>query len=287
MLVRERHERRWHLALLTGFILGLAILTRATLIPLAAFAIPWIVLSDQKNNFRRRVYSSFAMLAGLCLCLSPWLIRAKEVTGAYGFGTEFGRALYAGNHKLTFSHYPEGSIDKSTRLIFSSHSEEERAQLAQIGDDEIELNAWYRSKGIDMILADPLAFFTGTLRKLGATFGPLPSPRQSLPATLVYVASWSPIFLLGLVGLWRSRRNWRRDAIFYAHIASFAAITTVLWGHTSHRSYLDIYFMIFAASTVAALFDRYSLWPRWIKPSPQKQGGLARLLPTPPNPVAR
>lgn len=256
LLLRERETRRWVVAIIAGFVLGLAILTRSTLLPLALFAVLWLVLPDGSQSLRRRALSAGLVLAGLALCLSPWLIRARDLTGAYGFGTEFGAALYAGNHALTFSHYPEGSIDESRNLIFASHSSQELAELATLGTDEVAVSRWYRERGMAAILADPSMFLAGALRKLGAAFGPLPSPRKGLPATLAYVASWVPVLLLGLVGLWQSRNNWRRDLIFYAHIASFAVISGVLWGHTSHRSYLDIYLMIFASSTLAPGLSR-------------------------------
>ena len=56
--------------------------------------------------------------------------------------------------------------------------------------------------------------------------------------------------------LWHRRRQWREDAPIYAHLATFAAITAVLWAQTSHRSYLDVYLIVFAAGMLDRVWLR-------------------------------
>ena len=36
----------------------------------------------------------------------------------------------------------------------------------------------------------------------------------------------------------------------YAHFALFCALTAVIWAQTSHRSYLDVYLMVFAGGFI-------------------------------------
>ena len=56
--------------------------------------------------------------------------------------------------------------------------------------------------------------------------------------------------------LWHRRRQWREDAPIYAHLATFAAISAVLWAQTSHRSYLDVYLIVFAAGMLDRVWER-------------------------------
>jgi hypothetical protein len=57
--------------------------------------------------------------------------------------------------------------------------------------------------------------------------------------------------ILGLWGMWASRRHWREHSIFYAQFVAFAAVTAVFVGHTSYRAYLDVYWIVFAAGVLA------------------------------------
>ena len=68
--------------------------------------------------------------------------------------------------------------------------------------------------------------------------------------------AYGPMLLLGLVGMWRTRWRWREFLPVYANFVLFAGITGVLWGHSSHRAFLDVYFIIFAASVIVALLPK-------------------------------
>ena len=58
--------------------------------------------------------------------------------------------------------------------------------------------------------------------------------------------------------LWQRRRQWHQDALVHAHLVLFAGITAVLWAQTSHRSYLDVYLIVFAAGMLDRLLAQYA-----------------------------
>lgn len=259
LLDRARSTGAVRLAALAGLVLGAAILTRATLLPFALLGCLWLALPDRGAGprIRRRLSMTTLAMAAMGLALSPWLLRAHAITGSYGLGTELGAAIYAGNHPLTFADYPDRSIDLSRAKVFAAIPPAERAQLDAMGTDETAQGDWYLSKGLAWIAAHPGQFAQGALRKLWAASGPLPSPRHGWLGDLGYAACWTPLLVLGLAGLWRERHMWRRDLPIYAHFATFAGITAVLWAHTSHRSYLDVYLMVFAAGVLAKALERW------------------------------
>ncbi len=271
MLLQLRDRPTWWRAVATGLVLGMAILTRATLLPFALAALLWLALpSAMPSPVAKRLLAALLAGAGMLLALAPWLAYSAQVLGSPALGAEAGRALYAGNHALTFRYYPEASIDESRRLIFATQPLAERQQLRDL--DPLAREDWYREQAVDDIRAHPARTVRYAAAKLVATFGPLPSPRKGGVADWLYALGWTPLFLLGLAGMWQSRANWRRDALFYALIGTFAAITALIWGHTSHRSYLDYYFIIFAAFAILRIFE-----------SPLGRSVLARL----PHPVRR
>jgi len=73
---------------------------------------------------------------------------------------------------------------------------------------------------------------------------------------LVHALSYGLVMALGLWGMWSERQNWREHLIFYALFVSFAVVTAVFFGHTNYRSYLDVYWIVFAAGILAAFAER-------------------------------
>ena len=234
------------LALAAGVALGLALLTRATLLPFAMVALVWLGL---RASLKSTLLAGAAMLA----VLAPWLDYSHRVTGAYALGTESGAALYAGNHPLLFDAYPQRSVDEGRALVFAAHSPAERAELAALGRDEIAVSGWYRAKGLAEITQAPLAFLRHAAIKQWAAFGPLPSPRHGPKADLAYALGWTPFLLLALAGIWQRRREWHGDGLLHLHILTFAATTALFWAQTAHRSYLDPYLAMFAAIALAGI----------------------------------
>ncbi|GAA4045325.1 ArnT family glycosyltransferase [Parerythrobacter jejuensis] len=251
-LLVELHQRQGIVtAIAVGIALGLAILTRATLLPFALFAIAWAIIpaASGSHPLGRRLRSSAIVTASLGLTLLPWLVYSQDVAGKPSLGTEAATAIYAGNHELTFSHYPIGSIDASRRVVFQDtlrvHGEAIKVMSSA------ELGQWFEDRAWAAVTQDPGRTVSYAGAKLWAAFGPQKVPREPRLFNAIYVVSWTPVFLLGLAGLWLARRDWRRGVLFWALIGSFAAVTALIWSQTSHKSYLDYTFIIFGAYAIS------------------------------------
>lgn len=250
LLVRLRDGQGKGLALASGVVLGAMLLTRATMLPFALSALVIVALP-----FRGTTRVGGAIIAGLAMLavLSPWLAYSHRVTGAYGLGTEGGSALFAGNHRLTFSSYPERSIDESRANVFASLGPQENEELARLGHDEVAQSDWFQAHALRNIAADPVGFTTGAMRKLWAAFGPFPTPRHGLIGNLGYAAFWVPLFGLALAGMAIRRKLWRDDLLLHAHTLTFCLMTALFWAQTSHRSYLDPYLAAFAGAALITI----------------------------------
>jgi len=67
--------------------------------------------------------------------------------------------------------------------------------------------------------------------------------------------------VLGVLGMVWTRRCWREHALIYATFLDCVVVTAVFFGHTSHRSYLNVYWIAYAAHVV---------WPPdWVRLDPQ------------------
>ena len=116
---------------------------------------------------------------------------------------------------------------------------------------------WYANRALAYVRQHPWLTFYGSVRKLRSAFGLFPSPRHGWWADLVHALSYGPVMVLGLSGMWIRRRQWREDATIYAVFAAFIAVTAVFFGHTSHRAYLDVYSIAFAAGPLEFLRRKY------------------------------
>jgi hypothetical protein len=183
----------------------------------------------------------------MALTVSPWLARSYWLTGSPTLSTESGFSLWEANNSYTFSHYPIESIDLSAKVAFAALSPQKRAEMEALGPKEAAIDQWYLRQGLDYMREHPWETLVNGVRKLGAAFCLLPSPRRGFWPDLVYFLSYTPLMVLGILGMWMGRRNWREHLIFYALFATFAGVTAVFYGHTNSRTYLDLYWIVFAA----------------------------------------
>jgi Dolichyl-phosphate-mannose-protein mannosyltransferase len=229
---------------LGGLVLGLDVLTRPTIAPFAALAPVWLL-------WRRQTRAAVACALLLAATVLPWVWRNDAVIGDPTLSTETGIEFWAGNCGFLFTHYPQESSDLSKAEATRALTAEDRAELARLGGSEAATDHWYFHKGVEYIRAHPWQTIIDGFRKNAAAFSWLPSPRRGLTMDLVQVFSYGPVMLLGLWGTWRHRAHWRDDSLIYLLFAAFVPVTAVFWAHTSHRSYLDVYWIVFSAGALA------------------------------------
>ncbi len=242
-----------------GLILGAAVLTRANLAPFGLFAPLWLGFFGGSNAapWPRRLWMAVLCAGVGALTVSPWLVRTYGLTGAVTLSTQSGVFLWLGNNPYTFSRYPEESIDRSQAVAMAALSSQEKIELEAVGPNEARVDDWFRNKGLDYIREHPWQTVSNGSRKIADAFGWSFSPRHSFWPNLVHALSYGPVMILGLWGMWAGRGHWREHSIVYAQFLSFAAVTAVFFGATSYRSYLDVYWIVFAAGVLAALQAKY------------------------------
>jgi 4-amino-4-deoxy-L-arabinose transferase-like glycosyltransferase len=266
LLLRARRSGSGRMAGCAGLALGAAVLTRANLAPFALVAPLWLVIPGQYRIApqRQRLWAALICAGVLALTVSPWLVRQYRHTGSVSLGTQTGFFLWLGNNAYTFSSYPYESIDRSQIPALEALTPKERVEwdrlLASGGIAAVD-RLYFQRLGLEYIREHPLETLVGAARKIGAAFGILPSPRRDWWINSVHALSYGPVMILGLWGMWVGRRNWREHSIFYALFVSFAAVTAVFFGHTGYRTYLDVYWIVFAAGALDQLRIRYPIAP--------------------------
>jgi 4-amino-4-deoxy-L-arabinose transferase-like glycosyltransferase len=260
LLLRARRSGTGISASGAGLALGAAVLTRANLAPFAMFAPLWLALAGGLDAapWRRRLRVAILCASVGALTVSPWLVRSYWLTGSATLSSRNGFLLWIGNNPYTFSRYPTESIDQSQAIALAAISVQEKRELQALPNDAA-VDQWFRKRGLDYIVEHPWLTLGNSFRKIGGAFGWSLSPRRSFWPNLVHLLAYGPIMILGLWGMWTSRRQWREHSIFYAQFISFAAVTAVFFGHTSARAYLDVYWIVFAAGVLSTWISNYIL----------------------------
>ena len=241
-------------ALLAGGLTGVAILVRPSLVPIAPLALGWLWWSCQSTSPGRRWPVVGGYVLALLLVLLPWLARNWLVVGRPALTTRLGHSLWIGNNPQTFTHYPVESIDRSTAAAWAAMTPTELAEVERATRCETDLDDWFRARAWAYIRSHPGATVRGACRKLGAAFWWRLNPVKGRMEQLIYGVSYVPVMLLAGLGLWLlgRRKNWPALLLCGAHVLAFSLVTMVFWAHTSHRSYLDVYFIVLAAGALTS-----------------------------------
>jgi hypothetical protein len=241
-------SRDWFIA---GISLGAAALVRASVSPAIGVALIWIAIwgpGGISQRIRECAILSFAVL----LTIAPWLIYTYHVTGSPVLSSQTGRALWIGNNSETFSHYPAGSMDLSTGEAWSKMPPADKDEAMRLASDEIGLSNWYAQRAFKYMRENPGATLCGAFRKLEAAFSWRLNPHREPLAQAAYAIGYIPVAVFGIIGMFLNRH--RREVILIALLyLAFVAVSAVFLAHTSHRTYLDVYWIVFAASTIEYL----------------------------------
>jgi hypothetical protein len=174
------------------------------------------------------------------ITLAPWLLYTYSTTGSPQLTSQTATLLWKAHNAETFSYYPEESIDRSTDQAWARMSDSDARESKE-------------RKAIEYMKSHPAETLTGGFRKIAAGFSIFHNPRQGWPMDAIYTASYGPMCLLAVIGIWFSKERWREFLPIFLLVACFAAVTAVFWAHTSHRSYLDVYGIVFASHAVRRL----------------------------------
>ena len=254
---------------LAGFVLGLAVLTRAMTVPIVAFAAA-LLLAE------RRFRAAFALTAVVAALVLPFLVRNQSVNGSW-WPTRSGLNLYIGNSPYTAALLPHDDLDQldaqASALIAGelsqvsmSSPEFERAADRLLTRHAVDYMAEHPLKTLRQKFLNTLYFFSPWLVPFDVGTSETrveidPSGRivvlnaQPRPAVEVvaYAAFYTPVLAAALVGIYLRRRDLRPDAMLWCIAATFVAVHALYIPATRYRAPMEFVLLFYAAVALERL----------------------------------
>ena len=260
LLMSVRHSNSGVAGVLTGVVLGLAVLVRTTLLLFVPLAFGWLLYSiPHALRNRLRILSWLALSFGFTI--SPWLVRSQVAVGGPLMNNHAGVYLWLTNNPLTFSHYPQESMDLSSIEAWNSLTSGELQEIDTLSSENgWQLEGWFARKAIEYIAANPALFVRAVALKVWTAFSWVLNPRKGGIFQTIYFFSYSPILVLGLLGVLETRHRWKEFGLIYMLFISFLLVVAVFFAHTSHRTHLDIFLIIFSAHSIRTMHARRARW---------------------------
>jgi hypothetical protein len=179
------------LPMVAGFVLGLDVLTSASIVPFAVLVPFWLY-------WRKGLRDGIVCALFLALPVLPWMWRNYVLVGTPSLSLEAGELFWTGNNGFLFHHYPEESSDISKAEALDALPTQDQKQLQQLSRDDVATDRWFWHKAFLYIRAHPWQTIIDGFRKNAAGFSWLPTPRRGWPSNLAHAVSYGPVMLLGL-----------------------------------------------------------------------------------------
>jgi len=254
-------------AAIAGFCLGLAVLTRSMVAPVALLTAAVFALT-------RGVTTAICFVLAVTATVSPWLIRNYTVNGSI-WPAKSGLNLFMGNSKYMDAVLPEHNIDLIAAYAIDLVARSRPDLLHPAA--EAALDRYYTALTWNEVKARPRQALGLVLSKGAYFFWPrlipmrirLPdtriellddgrirvenSPPRGIFEEIAYTVSYTFIAATALVGIWIRRSSLVQDAPLWCIVFTFAAIAAIYFPATRYRAPMEFVLLFYAAVALDAI----------------------------------
>lgn len=237
--------RLFEASLVAGALIGVATLVRPTWLYVGlAIALACIGAQFPRISLQRCVLCLLALICGVGLTMAPWTIRNYKVTGHLVPTTLWvGASLYDGLNATATG-------DSDMQFV------ETDQLLQQLG--EYEADREYRRRAWDYAARNPGRAIWLAVKKQQRYWSLVPNAAQFQNWWLqtIVCAAALPLLILGVYGLWVSRRALTLIVLTAGPILLFAALHLLFVGSLRYRLPAEYPFAVLAAIGLKSLFAR-------------------------------
>lgn len=236
-----------------GLVGGLAVLGRATVLPILLIWLVVVCVRGQMGNWRRRLGLASLALGIILAVNTPWALRNYRVFDRFVFSQTNGwEQFWVGNNlHATGTHYTQKGV-----LILRLKPKEMQAELmaseTEIGDAEI-----FKRYTLAYVRNNPGHFLKGLLSKAWRFWWFHPQTGIHYPwlALVVYKLVYLAILFLTIEGLLicHKQKLWRVELLYpFLLVVALAALHTLAFGEMRHRWAVEPVMLLFGGLALAS-----------------------------------
>jgi len=247
-LVHWRRRPSLATALGSGLLLGLAILTRTTVVLLPPALAAWMLLTHPWAHtvFRRRApWQALGFLLATLLVLTPWVVRNYRWHGTLLMTSDTGKVLY-GALSASATGGTGGEYTRDVDFVIP-------ADIPP--GSEAEVNRSLARAAWAEAVADPLHIVALAPRKLANMWRPWPAGSAELATTAAALFLFPTLFLVMLHAKSLCRR-WRRGGPLLLACAYFVVLHVILMSEIRYRYPIMPSLMVLATVATCTEFAR-------------------------------
>lgn len=251
LVLRSRERTGGAEALCSGVVVGLMLLTRATLAPFVVIGrlVAGLASSRPLREAARPVGVLLLVAAAVA---APWVIRNAVVVGYPTLTTGVGEVFWIGNNPVANG----GALTADGRPILDAAPD---VREKVWGRPELVADEVFRDEAIAYVAQDPMRAARADLRKLASFWWPTERTGLLYPApwSRMYLVYYVAVIVLAVVGAVRCFRSGKRFEV--SVILLLAAILSieqsVFFVEGRHRWELEAVILVFSSAGVLALVD--------------------------------
>jgi hypothetical protein len=260
-------------SIIPGLWLGLAVLSRATLMPL-------IPLAAIVQAWRGKIVAAVLVVGVAACALAPWILRSYLVNGSW-LPTRSGINLYIGNSPYTPALFPEHDLDLLEGPAYQMASAARPDIAPDDPDYVVRINAYLTRASVAHMLQSPLSTARLKLEKVAYFLSPYLTPhyvagpqsrvRLAPPATVivenfverppfqivVYFVFTAFVMAAAVVGVYLRRQTIRTEAMLWAVALTVVTVHTIYFPASRYRTPMSFVFLHYAAIALSAAMN----WP--------------------------
>lgn len=233
-------------AILLGFIMGMALLSRSTILAFIIFSLIYLfILNNIKLRLKMR-YLLFICLFAI-ITYSPWVIRNCKVFNDFVFmQTSSGENLWSGNNKAASG----SAILVSGKSVYTMLPEKMRKDLQNL--DELGQVKYYKNYFLNFVKEEPLLFMQLFIKKFYYFwwFSPHAGILYSKSWLYTYKLYYGVLFFLFIIGLYSCLKDRSHIPIIFmlcAYMLSLAFLHAIVNVDTRHRWTVEPIVIIFSS----------------------------------------